>query len=70
MLKFIEKYDLKTENSIAFGDGNNDREMLQYAGIGVALNNGSEGIKAAADYVTSDIDDDGIFKALQHLGIL
>ncbi len=70
MLRFIEKYGLKAEDSIAFGDGNNDVEMLRYAGIGVALGNGSDDVKAAGDYVTSDIDEDGVFKALQHLGIL
>jgi len=40
--------------------------MLKYAGIGVALGNAGEDVKAAADYVTADIDDDGVWKALEH----
>ena len=40
--------------------------MLKYAGLGVALGNAGEEVKAAADYVTADIDEDGVWKALEH----
>ena len=55
---------------MAFGDGGNDTEMLEYAGIGVAMGNGSPAVKAAADYVTSDVDADGIYTAAAHFGLL
>ncbi len=51
---------------IAFGDGYNDVEMLKSAGIGVAMGNACEQAKAAADYVTADISEDGIYKACRH----
>jgi hydroxymethylpyrimidine pyrophosphatase-like HAD family hydrolase len=37
--------------------------MLQYAGIGVAMGNANDDVKAAADYVTAPIDQDGLAKA-------
>ena len=51
---------------IAFGDAQNDSTMVQYAGIGVAMGNATEELKAAADYVTASNDEDGIAKALYH----
>lgn len=55
---------------IAFGDGGNDIPMLQTAGVGVAMGNASDCVKQAADYVTSSVDDDGIARALRHLGVV
>ena len=55
---------------MAFGDGENDMEMLRYVGIGVAMGNASDAVKAAADYVTDTVDDDGIEKALRHFGLI
>ena len=47
---------LTRENSIAFGDGSNDTEMLAFAGIGVAMGNAWPDARAAADYITTDVD--------------
>lgn len=68
--RYLEHTGIKREEIIAFGDAENDLEMLRFAGIGVAMGNGAEEVKAAADYVTADIDDDGIEKALKHFGLL
>lgn len=59
----------KPEETIAFGDSENDLEMLRFAGIGVALGNAELEVKEAADYVTDDIDEDGLAKALRHFGL-
>ena len=48
------------ENLLVFGDADNDEDMVENAGIGVAMENGSEKTKSAADYITSDNDHDGI----------
>ena len=61
---------LTRENSIAFGDGSNDTEMLAFAGIGVAMGNAWPDARAAADYITTDVDKDGIWNALEHFGLL
>lgn len=68
--RYIESLGISREETIAFGDGENDIGMLRYAGIGVALGNAEEEVKAAADYVTADIDDQGVWKALKHFGII
>ena len=61
---------LTRENSIAFGDGGNDTEMLAFAGIGVAMGNAWPDARAAADYITTDVDKGGIWNALEHFGLL
>ena len=57
---------LTREELIAFGDGYNDISMIQYAGLGIAMENGKEETKAAADYVTLSNDEEGIYIALDH----
>ena len=55
---------------MAFGDGGNDMAMLRFAGIGVAMGNANDEVKAVADYVTDGVDHDGVMNALRHFGIL
>ena len=57
-------------DTIAFGDGGNDVTILRQAGIGVAMDNATDDVKANADYVTTSVDDDGIANALQHFGVI
>ena len=64
------RHTLSPEETIAFGDGGNDISMLRFAGIGVAMGNAEDDVKASADYVTAGVDDDGIRKALSHFGLL
>lgn len=61
----VERQDI-----LAFGDSNNDLDMLEYAGIGVAMGNGTPQIRERADYVTGSLENDGIWNALQHFGLL
>ena len=58
------------EETIAFGDGENDISMLEYAGIGVAMGNASDNVKSHADYVTGTVDEDGIASAVEHFAPL
>ena len=44
--------------------------MIEFCGIGVAMGNAQEKVKAVADYVTTDIDQDGVKNALQYYGII
>lgn len=65
--KVLEYYQLDKSEALAFGDGNNDIEMLQSVGTGVAMANGSEQLKAAADDVCGDVAEDGIYEyCLKH----
>ena len=63
-------FDFDLDEVMAFGDSENDMEMLTGVGIGVAMGNGGEEIRAMADYVTDDVENDGLYKAFQHLGLL
>ena len=51
----------------AFGDGENDKEMLVYAGIGVAMENGAADLKAAADRIAPDCDQDGMARVIRQM---
>ena len=66
----LERYDLKAEEVISFGDGENDIPMLEIAGIGVAMGNAKQMVKDSADYVTLSVRDDGVSAALRHFGLL
>lgn len=68
--KFIEHAGITKEDTIAFGDGANDLDMLAYAQVGVAMGNALDEIKKQADYVTTGIDEDGIAHAMSALGLL
>ena len=68
--KVIEHYDLTRDDAIAIGDNTNDIDSIEYCGIGVAMGNAVEELKEKADYVTTDILDDGIWNAFKDLGLL
>lgn len=68
--KVLDYYGIRREASMAFGDGGNDADMLQYAGIGVALGNASRAAKDAADYITDTCENDGVVSALRHFGVI
>lgn len=58
------------QETIAFGDAENDLEMLQLVGIGVAMGNALPQVHACADYVTGTVEQDGIAQALRHLQLM
>lgn len=68
--RYMEHYGIKQEETMAFGDGENDIEMLKFVHIGVAMGNANDTVKAAANYVTDSVDNDGIRKALEHFQLL
>lgn len=65
-----EAYGFSLAEVMAFGDSDNDLEMLAGVGYGVAMGNASEAVKAVADYVTDSNNQNGIMKALVHSGLL
>ncbi|WP_019789936.1 HAD family hydrolase [Streptococcus sobrinus] len=67
LLDFLDKDKADT---IAFGDAKVDIPMLDYCAIGVAMGNGGPEILAMADMITDDIEDDGLYKAFEKLGLL
>jgi len=57
-------YNLKREEIITIGDSENDLSMIEYAGLGIAMGNGTERVKEKADYVTDSNDNEGVANAL------
>ncbi|MGL5937764.1 MAG: Cof-type HAD-IIB family hydrolase [Phocaeicola sp.] len=66
----IRYYNLKLEECMAFGDGGNDIPMLKHVPHSVAMGNASDEVKAAAKYVTTSVDEDGIATALKRFGLI
>jgi len=59
-----EYYGTDVAHTIAMGDSGNDDEMIKFAGIGVAMGNATENIKAVADYITLPCEEGGVAHAL------
>lgn len=66
----LERIGVKQEHVIAFGDGLNDKEMLQFVGTGIAMGNAKQEVQQVADIVTSSVSEDGIVQGLKSLGLL
>ncbi|MDD4569220.1 MAG: Cof-type HAD-IIB family hydrolase [Tepidanaerobacteraceae bacterium] len=62
-----DKLGIKREEIVTVGDNINDMEMLEYAGLGVAMGNAPDQVKSKADYVTASNNDDGLAKFLEKL---
>ncbi len=57
-------------DTVSFGDAKIDLSMFELCSYNVAMGNGGPEIKEAADYVTADVNDDGLYKAFEHLGLM
>ncbi len=65
-----EKLNVPIENTYAFGDGVNDLFMLEAAGHAVAMGNAVDALKEKAEYVTTAINEDGVWNGLKHYGLI
>ena len=66
----LRHYGIPRADSMAFGDGGNDADMLSFAGVGVAMGNTAPETKAIADHVTDSCDRDGVLTAFRHFGLI
>ncbi|MDY4510399.1 Cof-type HAD-IIB family hydrolase [Streptococcus hyovaginalis] len=64
------QFDFELNEVMAFGDSENDMEMLTGVGVGIAMGNGQDTLKSVADYTTDSNNRDGISKALAHHGLI
>lgn len=65
-----EKPGTFTGKTYAVGDGGNDKEMFAAVDVAIAMGNAKEELKQLADYVTTDIREDGIWNAFKHFGLI
>ena len=68
--KTCELLGIEKEDTYAFGDSINDVEMLKHVQHGIAMGNGTKAAKEAADYITAPLHEDGIYKGLEHFGLI
>ncbi len=61
---------MEKKDTIAFGDAKIDIPMFECCQVAVAMGNGGEEVKKAADFVTDDVEDDGLYKAFCRLGLI
>lgn len=67
---FCKHFGIDITRTMAFGDGGNDITMLKHVAIGVAMGNANLEVKEIADYITTDVDNDGIWNALKHFKVI
>ena len=66
----LRHYGLKKEEVLGVGDGPNDAALLQACGYRAAMGNAVEELKKLADFVSTDIDEDGLKNVFVHYGLL
>lgn len=65
-----ERLGVPMEQTVAIGDSSNDIPMLECAAVAIVMGNAAEDVRDKADFVTTDVDEDGIWNALEWLGVL
>jgi Cof subfamily protein (haloacid dehalogenase superfamily) len=68
--KVLQRLNITKEQSIAFGDGMNDKEMLQESGEGFAMGNAHPDLLQYAKHITTSVTDSGIYNGLKKLGLV
>ena len=68
--KMLQYFNMTKEQAIAFGDGMNDKEMMQIVGESFAMGNAHPDLFQYAKHRTSSVEDSGIYKGLKYLGII
>ena len=68
--KVLDEFSLTWDSVIAFGDGENDWQMLKKAGYGVAMGNAIDALKQGDFYITDSVERDGVVTALRHFELL
>ena len=66
----VDYLQISPEDCIAVGDGFNDITMLNYVGYGIVMGNAHDDVKKHADMVTDKIEEDGLYKAFERLGLI
>lgn len=66
----LKLLNIAPEEAVAFGDGLNDKEMLEVVGLGIAMGNSHKELMPFANYITSHVSESGIRKGLVHAGLI
>ncbi len=66
----IRHFGVDLADCVAVGDSMNDYEMIRECGIGIAMGNADPKVKQIADFVTEDVNSEGIATAMRHYGLI
>ena len=70
LLQLLDRLGMDASGAIGIGDSTNDIEMLQVCGVGIAMGNATDAVKAHADEVTTSVLDDGVWNAFRRHGLI
>ncbi|MGW9114773.1 HAD family hydrolase [Microbacterium sp. NPDC055683] len=70
IVELLDRLDIDIADAVAIGDNNNDLEMLEAVGLGIAMGNGTLEAKEAADEVTDPLDEGGLANAFRRHGLI
>ncbi len=70
MERVCEYYGADMADTVAFGDSMNDQQMLEYAGIAVAMGNSCKELKDCADVVCESVDEDGVYFEFKRMNLI
>ncbi|TFC39749.1 Cof-type HAD-IIB family hydrolase [Cryobacterium sp. TMT2-14] len=70
ILRLLDRLGLDAASALGIGDSSNDIEMLQVCGVGIAMGNASDAVKAYADEVTTTVQGDGVWNAFRRHGLI
>ena len=70
MERVCEYYGADMADTVAFGDSMNDQQMLEYAGIAVAMGNSCQELKDCADVVCESVDEDGVYFEFKRMNLI
>ena len=70
MERVCEYYGADLADTVAFGDSMNDRQMLEYAGIAVAMGNSCQELKELAGIVCESVDEDGVYFEFKRMNLI
>ena len=65
--RILEYYGASQAQAVGVGDGSNDVEMVDWCGIGIAMGNADDSVKKVANWITTDVDKDGVRNAIEHV---
>lgn len=66
----MDYFQIPLEDTIAIGDSTNDLPMLTFAGTSIGMKKSDEAVLQIVDYITDTVENDGIYKALEHFGLI
>ena len=70
LIEILKLHHIDLKEIVTFGDADNVYDMTLHAGVGVVMANRSDKTKSVADYITDDVNEDGLYNAFKYLKLI